>query len=57
LAGIKEFMDAGFDHVYIHQVGPKQHDFFRFYMDKILPRFDVNRRRDDAREGNQERAQ
>ena len=50
-------MDAGFDHVYIHQVGPKQHDFFRFYMDKILPRFDVNRRRDDAREGNQERAQ
>jgi hypothetical protein len=28
--GIDEFADAGFDHVYIHQVGRDQESFLRF---------------------------
>jgi coenzyme F420-dependent glucose-6-phosphate dehydrogenase len=38
LARIREFADAGFDHVYVHQVGPDQEGFFRFYEREILPR-------------------
>lgn len=38
-ARIQEFADAGFDHVYVHQVGPDQEGFFRFYEREILPRF------------------
>jgi G6PDH family F420-dependent oxidoreductase len=37
--GIQEFIDAGFDHVYIHQIGPDQEGFFRFYQKEILPKF------------------
>jgi len=39
IEGIEEFANAGFDHVYIHQVGPAQADFFRFYREKVLPHF------------------
>jgi len=35
--GIKQFVDAGFDRVYIHQVGPNQNAFFDFYGDKVMP--------------------
>lgn len=38
LARIKEFLDAGFDHVHIHQVGADQETFFRFYEREVLPR-------------------
>ena len=31
LAKIQEYVDAGFDHVYIHQVGPDQRGFIEFY--------------------------
>lgn len=34
---IREFVEAGFDHVYIHQVGPEQEGFFGFYEWEILP--------------------
>jgi coenzyme F420-dependent glucose-6-phosphate dehydrogenase len=37
IAGIKEFVDAGFDHVYVHQVGPQQDEFFRFYSQEVIP--------------------
>jgi coenzyme F420-dependent glucose-6-phosphate dehydrogenase len=37
--GIQEFIDAGFDHVYIHQIGSDQESFFRFYEKEILPKF------------------
>jgi G6PDH family F420-dependent oxidoreductase len=37
-AKIREYADAGFDHVYVHQVGPDQEGFFRFYADEILPK-------------------
>ncbi|MEN3332612.1 MAG: hypothetical protein V7641_1977 [Blastocatellia bacterium] len=35
---IKKFADAGFDHVYVHQVGPDQEGFFNFYEQEILPK-------------------
>jgi hypothetical protein len=38
LAQIKSFTDAGFDHVYIHQVGPDQEGFFRFYERELAPK-------------------
>jgi coenzyme F420-dependent glucose-6-phosphate dehydrogenase len=34
---ISAFVDAGFDHVYVHQIGPDQETFFRFYEQEILP--------------------
>jgi G6PDH family F420-dependent oxidoreductase len=37
LAKIQEFTEAGFTHVYIHQVGPDQEGFFRFAEKEILP--------------------
>jgi G6PDH family F420-dependent oxidoreductase len=37
IEAIKGFVDAGYDHVYIHQVGPDQDGFFRFYADEVLP--------------------
>jgi coenzyme F420-dependent glucose-6-phosphate dehydrogenase len=37
LDGIREFVDAGFDHVYVHQVGPDQEGFLDFYEREILP--------------------
>jgi len=33
---IQEFVDAGFDHVYVHQIGPDQDGFMRFYEREIL---------------------
>lgn len=36
---IERYTDAGFDHVYVHQVGPNQADFFDFYEREILPSF------------------
>jgi coenzyme F420-dependent glucose-6-phosphate dehydrogenase len=35
---IKEYQDAGFDHVFVHQIGPDQEAFFRFYESEILAR-------------------
>ncbi len=37
LEGIAQFVKAGFDHVYVHQVGPDQGGFMRFYEREILP--------------------
>jgi len=37
LEGIQKFADAGFDHVYVHQVGPDQDGFFDFYARRVLP--------------------
>ena len=33
----RDFIDAGFDHIYIHQVGPKQEDFLRMMKSELLP--------------------
>jgi coenzyme F420-dependent glucose-6-phosphate dehydrogenase len=34
---IEEFERAGFDHVYVHQIGPDQEGLLRFYEHEILP--------------------
>jgi alkanesulfonate monooxygenase SsuD/methylene tetrahydromethanopterin reductase-like flavin-dependent oxidoreductase (luciferase family) len=34
---LEQFADAGYDHVYVHQIGPGQDSFFRFYEDEVLP--------------------
>lgn len=34
---LRKFEDAGFTHVYVHQVGPDQDSFFRFYRDEVIP--------------------
>jgi coenzyme F420-dependent glucose-6-phosphate dehydrogenase len=39
LEGIGTFVDVGFDHVYVHQVGPDQDGFCSFYEREILPAF------------------
>jgi G6PDH family F420-dependent oxidoreductase len=38
---IQQAVDAGFDHVYVHQVGPNQEEFFEFYEEEVLPSFSV----------------
>jgi hypothetical protein len=35
---IARFAAAGFTEVYVHQVGPDQEGFFRFYADDVMPR-------------------
>jgi len=39
IEGIQKFIDAGYDHVYIHQIGRDQEGFFRFYAREVLPAF------------------
>ena len=39
IAAIEEYADAGYDHIYIHQIGQDQEGFFRFYQDEVLPHF------------------
>lgn len=39
LSKIDEYVQAGFDHVYLHQIGPDQEGFIRFCEQHILPRF------------------
>ena len=38
IESIRKFIDAGYDHIWIHQIGPDQDGFFRFYRDHVLPR-------------------
>ncbi len=35
---IKQFADAGFTHVYVHQTGPDQEGFFQFYQREVMPK-------------------
>lgn len=36
---IQEYVDAGYDHVYVHQIGPDQEGFFELYEREVLPGF------------------
>ncbi|MEU5111783.1 LLM class F420-dependent oxidoreductase [Streptomyces longwoodensis] len=38
VAALTEFADAGFDRIYVNQIGPDQQGFFDFYRSKVLPR-------------------
>ncbi|MUV60476.1 TIGR03557 family F420-dependent LLM class oxidoreductase [Halobacterium sp. CBA1126] len=37
VAAIEDAVDAGYDRVYVHQVGPNQEGFFEFYEEEVLP--------------------
>ena len=37
VAGLAEYVDAGYDEVYVQQIGPDQEGFFDFYARKVLP--------------------
>jgi G6PDH family F420-dependent oxidoreductase len=38
VAAIRKYLDAGFDEVYVNQIGPEQEGFFSFYAHEIEPR-------------------
>jgi G6PDH family F420-dependent oxidoreductase len=38
LESIRQYVEAGFDEVYVQQIGPEQEGFFRFYENEILPK-------------------
>lgn len=37
VAAIREYVAAGFDHVYVHQIGPDQEGFFEVYGREVVP--------------------
>ncbi|MEU8029808.1 LLM class F420-dependent oxidoreductase [Streptomyces sp. NPDC049099] len=37
VSALRAFADAGFDRVYVNQIGPDQRGFFDFYRTKVLP--------------------
>jgi G6PDH family F420-dependent oxidoreductase len=41
LAAIRRYVDAGFDHVYVHQIGPDQTGFLKFAEGELLPELDT----------------
>jgi coenzyme F420-dependent glucose-6-phosphate dehydrogenase len=49
LKSVKEYVDAGFDHIYFHQVGPDQEGFFHYYEQELAPRLNRVASRDGAR--------
>jgi G6PDH family F420-dependent oxidoreductase len=36
---IETFVDAGYERVHVHQIGPQQHEFLEFYENEVLPSF------------------
>jgi G6PDH family F420-dependent oxidoreductase len=40
---IKEYASAGFDGVWVHQIGPDQQGFFDFYEKEVLPQFSARK--------------
>jgi hypothetical protein len=38
LTTIRKYADAGYDAVFVHQIGPDQEGFLRFYGDEVLPK-------------------
>jgi G6PDH family F420-dependent oxidoreductase len=49
LAEVRKFIDVGYDHVYIHQVGPDQDGFIDFCQRELLPRLELKSARLAAR--------
>jgi coenzyme F420-dependent glucose-6-phosphate dehydrogenase len=37
LDALQAFVDAGYDHVWVHQIGPDQEAFFRLYEREVMP--------------------
>jgi G6PDH family F420-dependent oxidoreductase len=40
LEAIRKYAEAGYDHVCVHQIGPQQEEFIRFYQRRVLPHLD-----------------
>jgi G6PDH family F420-dependent oxidoreductase len=38
IAAITQAAEAGYTHVWVHQIGPDQEGFFQFYAHKVLPK-------------------
>ena len=55
VAAIQAYVDAGYDHVYVHQVGPDQEGFIEAYARDVLPRFAAERAGDGAATGGRRR--
>lgn len=34
---VRQYLDAGYDHLYFHQIGPDQEGFLRFWTDELQP--------------------
>ena len=34
---LTKFLDAGYDELYVQQIGPEQEGFFEFYAERVLP--------------------
>ncbi len=45
LDALREYADAGYDHVCVHQVGPDQEGFMQFYKKEIFPRLRSGRKK------------
>lgn len=37
VASVRQYLEAGYDHLYFHQIGPDQDGFFRFWSDRLRP--------------------
>jgi hypothetical protein len=37
IEAVKGYVDAGFDRLYINQMGPDQEGFFKFFRDELMP--------------------
>ena len=35
---VRSFVDAGYDEVYVQQIGPDQEGFFRFWSEEVTPK-------------------
>jgi hypothetical protein len=40
LESVRAYLDAGYDHLYFHQIGPDQEGFLRFWADELQPVLD-----------------
>lgn len=49
LEELKKYVEAGYDHIYVHQIGPDQEIFFRFYEKEIIPRVSLLEKVSDKR--------
>jgi coenzyme F420-dependent glucose-6-phosphate dehydrogenase len=48
LSAVQKYVEAGYDHVCVHQVGPDQEGFMKFYEREVLPKVGSARRRAKA---------
>jgi G6PDH family F420-dependent oxidoreductase len=55
-AKLEEYAEAGFDHVWVHQVGPNQEGLFRFYEEEIFPKLPQRLKAKSSGKGKKSRA-